>query len=232
MKPSTRKVVTRSPSRTVRILNLPGLLSGPVEAESSYEAAYVLRASLMPTCKAIFSQPFKVPVSPKGYTPDFLQTFSSPKFKPAIVEIKPESKVNKYVDVFDRAAEFLRQRDYEFYVITDRNLFKDGIEQRAHLIRRYAKATFPDMCWKRIKHALSDRDCGLPLGSLMRKAAASREAILHFLANRVLTTGPRLMIDDSAVIRLSASPVMGREASFAQWFGVTPWDEGRERNVR
>lgn len=225
MKPSTRKVVTRSPNRTVRIVNLPGLLPGPVEAESSFEAAFILRAALMPACKAIISQPFKVPASPKDYTPDFLQTFVASHLKPAVVEIKPAGKLRKYAEVFDRAALFLNEQGYEFYVITDHELFKDGIEQRVHLIRRYAKAAFPGLYRKRIEHVLSDHDSGLPLGSLQRKAAVSREAILHLLANRVLTTGSRLMIDDSAVVRLSATTVMGRTVSISHWFDVMPWGE-------
>lgn len=229
MKPSTRKVVTRSPNRTVRIINVPGLLPGPVQAESSFEAAFVLRAALMPACKEIIGQPFKVPASPKDYTPDYLQTFLAPQIKPAVVEIKPEGKVRKYAEIFDRAASFLKEHGYEFYVITDRQLFKDGIDQRVHLIRRYAKAAIPDLYRKRIAHVLSDRECGLPLGSLQRKAAVSREAILHLLANRVLTTGSRLMIDDSAVVRLSASTVMGKEVSLSHWFDVMPWGERNPR---
>lgn len=225
MKPSTRKVVTRSPHRTVRLLNLPGLLPAPVEAESSFEAAYVLRASLMPTCKSILGQPFKLPISPKDYTPDFLQTFVDPQLKPAVVEVKLAREVKKYVDLFDRTASFLKERNYEFYVITNRELFKNGIEERVQLIRRYAKATVPDNSQARIADVLSDHECGLPIGSVMRKAAVSLEIILHFLAMRVLTTGSKLIIDDSAVVRLSASAVMEREFSLARWFGVTPWGE-------
>lgn len=232
MKPSTRKVVTRSPNRTVRIVNLPGLLPGPVQAESSFEAAFVLRAALMPACKTILGQPFKLPASPKDYTPDYLQTFVASQVKPAVVEIKPECKVRKYAEVFDRAASFLKEHGYEFYVITDRELFKDEIDQRVRLIRRYAKATIPDLYRKRTVHVLSDHDSGLPVGSLQRKAAVSREAILHLLAKRVLTTGSRLMIDDSAVVRLSASPVMGKEVSLSHWFDVMPWGERDRRNIR
>lgn len=224
-KSAARKVVTRSPSRTVRILNLPGLLPEPVEAESSYEAAFVLRAALMPACKTIIGQPFKLPASPNDYTPDYLQTFVTPRLKPAVIEIKPAGKVGKYVEVFDRAALFLKQQGYEFYVVTDRELFKDGIEQRVHRIRRYAKAAISGTDLKRITDLLSNHDSGLPLGSLQRKAAVSREAILHFLAKRLLTTGPRIMIDDSAVVRLSASNPMHQEMSLAHWFGIPPWNE-------
>lgn len=225
MKPSTRKVVTRSPSRTVRILNLPGLLPSPVQAESSFEAAFILRAALMPTCAAIMSQPFKLPVSAKGYTPDFLQTFIAVQLKPSVVEIKPASKIKKYSDIFDRASEFLRQRNYEFYVVTERELFKDGIEQRVRLIRRYAKATIQDSCRHRITDVLRNHECGLPIGSLMRKAAVNLEVILHLLATRVLTTGPKLMIADSAIVRLASSCAMGEKISLSQWFGTTAWGE-------
>jgi hypothetical protein len=232
MEPSTRKVVTRSPHRTVRLLNLSGLLPAPVEAESSYEAAFVLRAALMPSCKAIQAQPFKIPISPNDYTPDYLQTFSTPQLKPAVIEIKPSSKVKRYSDLFDRAASLLKDRDYEFYVITDRELFRNGIEQRVQLIRRYAKASVPADVLARITYVLNERDCGLPLGSLMRKANVTLEIILHFLAIRALTTGPKLVIDESAVVHLNASAAMDKEVSLGDWFGIAPWGESHQCDLR
>jgi hypothetical protein len=230
MKPSTRKVVTRAPARTVRILNLPGLLPGPIEAESSYEAHFVLRASLLLSCSALLGQPFQLSVSPKGYTPDYLVTFTLADISPAVIEVKPEGKVKDYADLFDSAAELLAQRGYQFYVVTDRVLFRDGIEQRVLLVRRYAKAAFPPLHSQRVTEVLTRHERGIAIGSLVRKAAVSREAILHLMARRILTTGPNLKIDDSAIVRLSAFAMKDKEFDFEHWFGICPWGQRSERD--
>jgi len=75
MKPTTRKVVHRAPWRKARLINLPHLQSEAIEADSTYERDFVYRAALFPYLKAIQSQPFKLTLEGKGYTPDFLLCF-------------------------------------------------------------------------------------------------------------------------------------------------------------
>ena len=226
MKPSTRKVVTRSPARTVRIINLRGILPHPVEAESSLEADFIRRAALKPATSAIVHQPFTLPVSPKGYTPDFLQTLETPTPK-IVVEVKLEKKIAEYADLFDRAAEFLKTSDYTFYVLTERTLRKKKINGRALLILRYAKASFSSAERLRVTELLGEYSGGLPIGTVIRKAAVSRELVIHLVAWKTLTTGANLHIDDSAIVMLQKS-VMNNEAfNFEHWFDVSPWGFGR-----
>lgn len=222
MKPSTRKIVTRSPSRTVRIINLNGILDGPVEAESSLEADYVLQSAFGPVKKKIIHQPFKLPVSPKGYTPDFLEEIEGVNMK-AVVEVKLEKKVAKYADLFDRAAEYLLPRNYRFFVLTEKHLRKDGIEERVRLLRRYAKAVFPSDSKQRVLDTLSAYPRGLAIGSLMRKAKVSRELVIHLIARKQLFSGPGLQLSESAVVIFPRLATMDAAVTLETWFGVTPW---------
>ena len=61
-----RKVVTRSPARTVRLLHLPGLFKAPVECESSLERDFVYRASLCPGVADIRHQPFQLTLASRA----------------------------------------------------------------------------------------------------------------------------------------------------------------------
>ena len=222
MKPSIRKVVTRAPARTVRIINLKSSLPHPVEAESSLEADYIRRAALQPDTAEIIHQPFTLPVSTRGYTPDFLQILetATPRI---VVEVKLEKRIVEYADLFDCAAEFLKTKDYTFYVLTERTLRKKKIQDRALLILRYAKASFPPAERLKVTELLSEYPGGLPIGTVVRKAAVSRELIIHLVAWKTLTTGPNLHIDDSAVVMLRKFSTNNETFTFDRWFGVAPW---------
>lgn len=223
MEPSTRKVVTRAPARTVRTLNLRGVLPHPVDAESTLEADFVRHAALYPRTRAVVSQPFKVPVSPEGYTPDYLVTTASDAR--IVVEVKLASKVTKYAELFDEAARYLRQRDHQFYVVTQRSLHLDRRHERAQLILRYAKASYAESDKQRALDAVRGYAGGVPMGRLRKKLNASRELLLHLIGRRLLTTGPRLAVDDSAVLSLVTTSEINDEAFFARWFDAAPWRE-------
>lgn len=222
MKPSSRKVVNRSPARTVRIINLRELLPHPVEAESKLEADYVLRAAFAPTTRDIIHQPFVLPVSPRGYTPDFLQVFETPEPR-IVVEVKTEKNVASHAELFDRAAEFLAPKGYIFYVLTERHLRRKKIDERALLLRRYAKARFPVAECTKVSTTLAEYPCGLPIGSLTRIAQVSREAVIHMVACKILTSGPNLHVDDSAVVTLQHISQGNNADAFERWFDAEPW---------
>lgn len=229
MEPSDRKIVTRSPSRTVRIINLPSLLPTPVEAESSLEADFVQRAALIPGTAALIAQPFRLPISPRGYTPDYLVSFSCCNAK-AIVEIKIASKVARYQPMFDRAAFFLQEKGYAFFVITEKVLRLQGVDQRVSQILRYAKSSFPSADTSRAVQVLTDYPQGLAIGTLCKKAGVSRELILHLIARRRLTTGPRLLTDDAAVISCVPKRTHEAEKPLEIVLGITPWPANNGEN--
>ena len=96
-------MVTRSPTKTVRILNLSGVLDSPVECESTLERDFVYRAVLCPGLLRLRHQPFALKLSTgRTYTPDFLVKHRDGRL--TVIEVKPRRKVSKYRDVFDEAA--------------------------------------------------------------------------------------------------------------------------------
>jgi hypothetical protein len=221
MEESTRKVVSRSPGRTVRILNLHGVLPRPVEAESKLESDFVRQAALSPITKAIIAQPYKLPVAPLGYTPDYLVITAGETR--LVAEVKLNKRVAENAALFDRAADYLRERQHQFFVATEKTIRRDRLHERALLILRYAKATYSEPELQRAREAANFYKKGLALGSLIAKTKLRRELIFHLIGRRELSTGPRLPLDDSALVFETFKPEMSDEDFLSRWLGVSPW---------
>lgn len=127
-----RKVVTRAPGRTVRRINLPGIFDAPIECESSLERDFVLRAALCPSVAQLRHQPFHLALeSGRRYTPDFLATsFSGTRW---VVEVKQATRVSAYRSVFDEASAVLRERGFDFLVLTEEQIRSDRLHEQAAL---------------------------------------------------------------------------------------------------
>ena len=208
MEESSRKVVTRAPGRTVRILNLRGVLPNPVEAESKLEADLVRQLALNHLTKSIIGQPYRLPVSSEGYTPDYLVTTTGEARM--VIEVKLASKVAKYATLFDGAAEYLQGHKHQFFVATEKTIRKDRLHERALLILRYAKATYSEPEVQRALEATDFYKKGLALGSLVAKTKLRRELIFHLIGRRQLTTGPRLFLCSGATARLPTRRIFRR----------------------
>ena len=221
MEKATRKVVTRAPGRTVRILNLRGVLPHPVEAESKLESDFVRQAALNQLTKAIIGQPYKIPVSPRDYTPDYLIVTASGTR--VVVEVKQARRVAENAALFDRAAEYLRDKDHHFFVATEQTIRRDRRHERALRILRYAKGSYAEPELQRALEAADFYRKGLALGSLVAKTKLRRELIFHLIGRRQLTTGPRLFLDDSALVLATSTPEMNDEDFLGSWLGVAPW---------
>lgn len=221
MEESARKVVTRAPGRTVRILNLRGVLPRPVEAESKLEADFVRQAALNPLTKAIIGQPYKLPVSPEGYTPDYLVITTGETR--VVAEVKLARKVAENAALFDRAAEYLRDRQHQFFVATEKTIRRDCLHERALLILRYAKASYSAVELQRALEVANFYKKGLAIGTLTVKANLRRELIFHLIGRRQLTTGPRLPLDDGALVIATSAPEVSDEDFLGRWLGVAPW---------
>ena len=138
-----------------------------------------------------------------------------------------EKNVAKYADLFDRAAEYLLPRNYKFYVLTEKHLRRDGIEERLRLLRRYAKAVFPADERARALDTLSGYPQGLAIGSLMRKARVSRELVIHLIAWKQLFSGYGLRLEESAVVILPMGASLAASMTIESWFGATRWGAAR-----
>lgn len=225
MERSDRQVITRSPSHMVHAVSAGGLLDSYVEAESRLEAHFIRRAALIPSHAKVIHQPFKVPISPQGYTPDFLVFFPRSGFK-AVVEVKIAKKIDShYQELFDRAATFLSQRGFIFFVITEFELKHGGIHDRVKMLMRFAKDRVSEAVRTHVTSILGNYPNGLPLGTLSRKTGVPARDILTLIAHGVVSCGPRLQIDPSAVVCLPNTEEHDDEVFFCRWFDTQAWDQ-------
>jgi hypothetical protein len=213
-------LLTRSPSRTIRVLNFPKILPQPVEAESTFEEDLINRAVLYRRVNKLISQPFVLPVSPNGYTPDFYATTDTGKR--FVIEVKVARKVQGYAELFDKAADYLRPKGIAFLVVTEKNLRRDRINKRALRILRYLKAQYLESTCAAAVAEVGSSHCGVTIGQLIKRGVA-RELIFHLMAIRKLTTGPKLMLDDSALVFVPNRMERDDEDCFTRWVGVAPW---------
>jgi hypothetical protein len=213
-------LLTRSPSRTIRVFSYPQILSSPVEAESTLEEDFINRAVLFSALRVLVSQPFILPVSPNGYTPDFfVKTAAGRRF---VIEVKIDRRVQGYAELFDKAAAYLREKDITFLVVTEKNLRRERVQKRALRILRYLKAQYPKTSCDEVISEITKHPNGVTIGQIIKKGV-TRELIFHLIASQKLTTGPRLMLDDSALVFVPNQKEIDHENSFARWLGVTPW---------
>ena len=213
--------IKRSPARTVRLINLKGILEHPIEAESSLEADFVYSAALFPGTVNILAQPFSLPVSPRGYTPDFLLTLES--HKKIVVETKTQSKIKKYQDLFDRVAAYLVDRGMDFFVFSEANLHRKDVHKQARIICRYAKYIPEISALERVISILNEHDNGLPIKKLFEEFRVSREVIFYLITKRMVTTGNNLETSDNAIVRLVSLADYVSIDAFQDCFNATPW---------
>jgi hypothetical protein len=217
---SGETLLTRSPAKTIRVFNFPQILSQPVEAESALEEDLINRAVLFPVLRVLISQPFVLPVSPKGYTPDFfVKTYAGQRF---VVEVKIARKIPRYAELFDNATAYLREKGITFLVATEKTLRHERVQMRARRLLRYLKARYPKNTCDAVISDVARRPNGLCIGQIVKKGV-TRELIFHLIASQKLTTGPRLMLDDSSLVFVPNQKEIDHENSFARWLGVTPW---------
>ena len=228
--PPARKVVSRSPSKTVRILNLNGILDAPVECESTLERDFVYRAVLCPGLLRLRHQPFTLKLGTgRTYTPDFLVKHRDGRL--TVIEVKPREKIPKYREVFDEAAALLRADGITFLVLDEEVIRADKRQKNAALILRYRK-TRPDIEGReRVISELRRGDGSMAIGRLMRRASVSREVILHLLALRTLITARDLPTSGKGRVRLFNDSEINHASRIESWFGVSPWGKTARGNA-
>lgn len=218
MQPTTREVVSRSPSHTVRQLNLPQLQEAEsIDADSDPERRFAHIAALYPFTEHIRHQPFKLVWDDASYTPDFLLTFRD-KSK-LVVEVKPSDKVEKYQMLFQRATQKLQASGYLFYVATDTQISASDRSANALLIRRYAKASFPKSACEALLERVTKTPAGVSVKQLCGADVYSHCVLRHLISKRLLATAPDLSTEPSSIISIPiSSGVQSHALQFSTWF--------------
>lgn len=228
MKPSKRKVISRSPSHTVRLIHLPHVQSEPVEADSNPERYFVHIAALYPFIHKIRDQPFTLELGDKRYTPDFLLEFKDGSR--LVVEVKPESRMKEYQELFIKAAAKLSANGYEFLVAKDIDITRDDLASRALRIRRYCKTSFNAQACKRVLRIVESSKRGVAMSELIQVHRINQEVILHLIGYHQLCTNNNLSIDDRAIVKSTKKlkqEIANEYQSYAIHFGS--WFDTQER---
>lgn len=216
-----RKVVTRAPGRTVRRINLPGMFDAPIECESSLERDFVLRAALCPSVAQLRHQPFHLSLeSGRRYTPDFLATsFSGTRW---VIEVKQATRVPAYRSVFDEASAVLRDRGFDFMVLTEEQIRSDRLHEQAALALRFRKAGVEVGVRDRLLDCLSRHPSGLPIDELIHRCEAHRIDVLCLIGNRVISVTAALSLAGDSLVFLHR-PEVDHEVRLENWFDAPLW---------
>lgn len=220
-----REVVSRSPTRTVGLVNAPWAQPHPVEHESDNERNYVISALLCPWLLTLVHQPCTLTVGSRKYTPDFAQKFLDRTG--AFIEVKMGNRVKENRSLFNDVAFQLRAKGYEFYVVHDGQSNAEGRAERAEIARKYGMHTVPPEKRSSVEELLSIAGPeGLAFGLVMEKCGVSRWDVLHLVCRRVISLDRYLHMSDDDSVFLAPKLPRNCSKSFGEWFGCSPWNDG------
>ncbi len=223
--PSARRVVTRSPHRSVGIIACSWLQDEAIEYESQLERTFVHIALTCSAVKKIAHQPFKIEYELGGkaleYTPDFLCTLKDGT--KVVVEVKPEKFVKKDRAKFEKAKAILAKSNIPFAICTDKQLRKGKTAANAALILRYARAQIPDSVRSRALTFAGSHDTPLSLLLLTAEASLSIQDVLHLIGRGDLTISTLDQALEHAVILLPHKDTHHGTLFFCNWLNAAPW---------
>lgn len=223
MKPA-RPVVTRSPSRTVGIVNAGGVQMGAIAWESkSPEREFVLLCLLLPELVRIEHQPFRVPYKDGGadryHVPDFRVTLRGGV--QLIAELKPKAFVPKHQFKFRACSEVLASGGLSYYVLTEEHVDPDRAAAAKRLLR-FARYPYPADVTAPVAKRVADSPEGLRLGRLLEEGVPE-EVVFHLLGRRVLVGPADLNPQNDSVIRYNEVVESDGALCFDNWFACSAW---------
>jgi hypothetical protein len=221
---SVRKVVTRSPHRSVGVIACSWIQNDCIEYESQLERRFLQRALLFPSLKKIFHQPFTIPYADKGknlsYTPDFLLVFQDGSV--VVVEVKPAVFVKKHEHKMKAAEIFLASKDCPFLTITDDEIDSEFYAKNSALLLRYARSTITDDVGARCFSFLHNQTGPTSILALMDGTAASLEDVYHLVGRGRLSMRIDIEITPDTIITLPNKEKNNGFIRFCNWFNATP----------
>lgn len=221
--PAKREVVTRSPKRSVGLINCPWFQEKPIAHESRLEKHFVLRAMLYPGLKHIEHQPFRMDLAKHGkhYTPDFLLTFSNGE--QLVFEVKRSERIPPLKERFTEIANICEKASMTFFVVHQGQIEGQLRAQRASLIRRYAMHIVDQQLEIEVQNYLKRLPQGSQIASLKKRFQLSDESFFSMLANRRMSVNKGLLVSDEDKVFFSDYEVKCAAIQFGSWFGCSPW---------
>lgn len=215
-----RRVVTRSPGRTVRRINLPAIFDAPIECESTLERDFVMRAALCPGVAQIRHQPFQLMLpSGKRYTPDFfVQSFAG--FH-RVIEVKMSDRVEEQREKFDEARDVLKARNIGFVVLTEEHIRRQRLHMHAMSLLRYSKSTVTPQVRDRLLGCLRAHEKGVPFSSLVSMSDATTAEVLHLIATRQIAISSDWIYSVDSIV--TPATETNHEVRIENWFDAPVW---------
>jgi len=222
--PPARKVVTRSPHRSVGLMACAWLQDKAIEYESQLERRFLQKALVFPYIKQITHQPFKIEYEDNGkqleYTPDFLCTFKDGCR--VVVEVKPAKFVEKNRFKLTAGKRILQESDIPFFVATDQHIDQGKSSQTAALLIRYARGHLTEMTRLKCLEFISNSDTPVTYKTLLETGIANEADIMHLIGRGELTI-PSCHLDSDTLLSTPMRTYQNAILLFCSWFDITPW---------
>lgn len=215
-----RKVVHRSPVRSVGIVSAVWIEGGPFEHESQTEKGFLELIVPCPIVKRIDPQPFFVPLEPpeEGHTPDYLVTLKGGE--KAVVEVKPPRFVQKNAERFNRIAAVLARRSLPYYVMSHCEPGDAEVEEAA-LWRRYSRTTVDEAAKRQ---TLSLAQAGESTLASLQAQGIRPSVIYHLLGRGLLVSSTGFhMTSQSRLFPYEVEEHLDERIFFERWIGCQAW---------
>lgn len=221
---STRQVITRSPHKSVGVINCQYFQSQPVVYESQLERAFVQLSLLCPGVRRIIAQPFKVnldPIRNRHYTPDYLVELDDESF--LIVEVKILKRIAKLERRFDQINERLSTRGFPFMTADETQLYSLDKEKHVKGILRYVNWQVTPEVKTSILQWLKQIDrSSISIKDLAVQAHCATEDLLHLIATRQIFIAEVAPIADLFITKPISGVTHGINF-FSHWFNAALW---------
>ena len=221
---STRQVITRSPHRSVGLINCKFFQSHPIVYESQLERAFVQECLLCPAVKRIVAQPFKVnldPIKKKSYTPDYLVELNDKTY--LVVEVKIAKRIAKLKKRFDQINVHLSLRGFPFMMADETQIYAKQMDRYAKAILRYVNWSV-ELEVKKVIFAQLEKcaDQPIPFMELINHVHCSKEDALHLIATRQIFVTAITSISDLLIKNTSQGETHGLNY-LSNWLGTSIW---------
>lgn len=221
---STRQVITRSPHKSVGLINCQHFQSQPVVYESQLERALVQQCLLCPGVTRIVAQPFRVNLDPKKnrhYTPDYLIELDDGSF--LVVEVKILRRIAKLERRFNQINERLSSRGFSFMTADETQLYCLDKEKHVKEILRYINWQVTPKLKKTVLQILAEASqTSIPIGELATQAQCAKEDLLHLIATRQIFIAAIAPTSDLLITKPTSGVTHGINF-FSHWFNAALW---------
>jgi len=218
-----RKVVTRSPHRSVGILACSWLQNHPIEYESQLERRFLQQILILPIVKRVVHQPFRLEYLEGGttrtYVPDFLLLLSDGVM--VVVEVKPRKFLKDHHHKLAEAQRILAEKNMPFLVITDKEIDDEIKVDNASYLLRFARGSASDEAKHRCLETLRASPDGLRLDELIRKSGVPERDVLYFIGRTTLSIDTSKLITNATIVHIPKEE-QHDYLHFINWFNTAP----------